>query len=1019
VNSASSTFVDSSLTPPTLGPYNENNNFYQHENAASREERTIEELLAWLNYPGMDQRREEVDRAHKNTFQWIFGFDGDRTNAQKTTGIWQWLASDQTQPETTIFVPLLRAAVEKAHKDISQWMFNGRQADAEDITGSRRPSTSDSTQPKNTSFVNWLREETGLLWIWGKPGAGKSTLMKYLMDDPRLEEHAKFWAGSQELSITSFFFWKLGSRIQRSLCGLYRALLWQILNDDRTLARKAFPGWQISFNTTEPGPEALRAAIDRLTQACVMQKKYLILIDGLDEYEDEGRDHLISQEILARDISHMVKGGFVKVIVASRPDRAFDGHFSHGRNFAIHDLTARDIERFARDRLVNDRTIRPSSETMTEQESEQLRRFIEDIVGKSQGVLWTRIVVDLMCVRMRNYYKVEQLQEILTELPPDLEDLFHQIMDRILKLKVPEKIESLRYLALTSHWFAAFASFEHSSSHWLPLSILGVGCELRSHKVTEPWLEENTQRLAQTGRNEPRIEGRVKSRCFGLLETSSIKVLSVDSVQYWNVVRPLHRTLVEYLSSHATMKNGRNLTLADDESFDANTAILVGLVVMKVFPLITPRTLDIPSIFQCVSVFNSLAEESTGIAQIATMSAFDRIMKEGFTALMRRYCHLIHDHRATCISASSGFDDLPDQNRRYLLAFENLAKGFALNPEHPLTRNIHFLDVEGFLDLLAITISIGSNALLKHRMNEATSGSRARVSIVYATHLLRDALNKAHFQPHMFPEIDSTAAEPNVEALRLLLQLGGRVDIPFDGISAWETFLDDILSSAMGNEHVGRANRDVILDLEALHCLVSHGAAVDSHRTWAACGDWQEAPEQQMSRFPGKLKVIEIRRYNFLQVVRQIANNLYRESELRPGTFVTEIAELEKLRHSLEKQKASSAPVRECSWSDLHRAVMSSVQRWQMAKVADALVTAIRTGRSIAEYQQIPVDASPHSDDGIVAKWMPCRETRAIPSRTVPQHETKSSADQITLPGDGQPADFDVVGWLVVEQEVL
>jgi hypothetical protein len=119
----------------TVEHYNERKYYYQNENAASREQRTIQELLAWLNYPGMDQRRDSIEKAYKNTLQWIFDDGGDA--AWDIAGIYNWLASYSTQPESTVLVPLLRAAVETSYKSIFQPIFDSSQPDAEDTTVSR------------------------------------------------------------------------------------------------------------------------------------------------------------------------------------------------------------------------------------------------------------------------------------------------------------------------------------------------------------------------------------------------------------------------------------------------------------------------------------------------------------------------------------------------------------------------------------------------------------------------------------------------------------------------------------------------------------------------------------------------------------------------------------------------------------------------------------------------------------------------------------------------------------------
>jgi adenylate kinase len=42
-----------------------------------------------------------------------------------------------------------------------------------------------------SSFVAWLQGDDGVYWITGKPGSGKSTLMKFLSDDIRTETNLR------------------------------------------------------------------------------------------------------------------------------------------------------------------------------------------------------------------------------------------------------------------------------------------------------------------------------------------------------------------------------------------------------------------------------------------------------------------------------------------------------------------------------------------------------------------------------------------------------------------------------------------------------------------------------------------------------------------------------------------------------------------------------------------------------------------------------------------------------------
>ncbi|KAL9096499.1 MAG: hypothetical protein Q9165_001496 [Trypethelium subeluteriae] len=75
------------------------------------------------------------------------------------------------------------------------------------------------------SYRSWTNQRQGILWVKGKPGAGKSTLMKFALEAERNHEE------SHSMIILGFFFYgRAGNNsIQNSLLGLYRSLLHQIL----------------------------------------------------------------------------------------------------------------------------------------------------------------------------------------------------------------------------------------------------------------------------------------------------------------------------------------------------------------------------------------------------------------------------------------------------------------------------------------------------------------------------------------------------------------------------------------------------------------------------------------------------------------------------------------------------------------------------------------------------------------------------------------------------------------------
>jgi len=70
------------------------------------------------------------------------------------------------------------------------------------------------------SFKDWLRHGSGVFHVSGKPGAGKSTLMKFIAEHEELEHLLQEWAGFRRIISAKFFFWKPGTEDQKSLRGL-------------------------------------------------------------------------------------------------------------------------------------------------------------------------------------------------------------------------------------------------------------------------------------------------------------------------------------------------------------------------------------------------------------------------------------------------------------------------------------------------------------------------------------------------------------------------------------------------------------------------------------------------------------------------------------------------------------------------------------------------------------------------------------------------------------------------------
>jgi hypothetical protein len=143
-------------------------------------------------------------------------------------------------------------------------------------------------------FSKWLTEGSGIYWISGKAGSGKSTLMKYLFHHPETRALVSRWAGGASYSLIPFFFWNLGTSNQKSQEGLARTLLFRILSIHRTLIAEALPNmWKELYDRDDaslPSVAETRYAFQTIATRASTLSKFCLFIDGLDEYVGDYRD---------------------------------------------------------------------------------------------------------------------------------------------------------------------------------------------------------------------------------------------------------------------------------------------------------------------------------------------------------------------------------------------------------------------------------------------------------------------------------------------------------------------------------------------------------------------------------------------------------------------------------------------------------------------------------------------------------------------------------------------------------
>ncbi|SCN82712.1 related to small s protein [Fusarium fujikuroi] len=292
-------------------------------------------ILSALRFDSMDERYDNVAKAHDKTFEWIF----DSSNSD----------DDSDDPED-----------------------NGRSFYSHHTT-SYKPMENYGARD---NFVDWIEHGSGISHISGKPGSGKSTLMKYLCQQGETKQYLDICAADKSLVFVTFDS-----------------------SDDIMLA----------FTDLIGRDEVYR------------NHKLVFFIDGLDEFH--GHHASLIKELLRWTLARPTD---VKMCVSSREWPIFEEAFKSFPNFRLHELARSDVSRIVRDRLKNNDTYQKLAA------ADKLARFESNLVDRSDGVfLWLKLILQNIEDGLLSGDRLSQLQNKVKTLPTELNDLFQHLLNSV------------------------------------------------------------------------------------------------------------------------------------------------------------------------------------------------------------------------------------------------------------------------------------------------------------------------------------------------------------------------------------------------------------------------------------------------------------------------------------------------------------------------------------------------------------------------------------------------------------
>jgi len=269
-------------------------------------------------------------------------------------------------------------------------------------------------QPVHQDWLHNRHQDNhaGLLWLKGKPGAGKSTLIRELFRRVEAEQEAHGYRTA------AFFFNAKGVELEHSPLGLFRSLLSQLLphfpNHLRQLA-DLLSSNQDDLEEGESAPVLKESVLRELFLSMFANRtetRTIIFIDALDECDSTS---LRSQAYLWRDITRSTPE--LSVCLSSR-------HFPT--------ITVKDCPEIIVDGNNNADIIRYVDQRLSlciGDDEPDMQVLKMRVLSKSAGVfLWVKLVMERILERWDEGNSVRSLLEELDRIPEELERLFSSLL---------------------------------------------------------------------------------------------------------------------------------------------------------------------------------------------------------------------------------------------------------------------------------------------------------------------------------------------------------------------------------------------------------------------------------------------------------------------------------------------------------------------------------------------------------------------------------------------------------------
>ncbi|KAJ5999409.1 hypothetical protein N7451_007219 [Penicillium sp. IBT 35674x] len=586
-------------------------------------------------------------------------------------------------------------------------------------------------------YKSWRRQSCGLLWIKGKPGAGKSTLMAFLHDKLRILQD-----GSQGIQL-DFFFTARGTELQRKPLGMFRSLLNQIFDRDTTVrpqVRETYEQRCRQFGYGEVKWDWPRVVLEELLAGAILtsanRQPVTIFVDALDEAGAESAQQLATYFHRLVDRAGR-KRSAVQICISCR-------HYpivvsAQAIEINVEDHNHGDISTYIEDTLAD----MELGEGAGQEAKEEL---VWKLIQQANRVFqWACLIMPLLKGRILEGESLDDIHCWLRGIPAELEDVYTYILNEVIEDRNRED---------------SFSLFQWISLAERPLTVTEMRYALTAMNArTSTGVPRKLEKVNSFIESNDRMKRRIKALSGGLTEV-------VRDGHFEEIVQVVHQSVNDFLRAkglrylHHCVTGSISLTDGDMVLFRCQANLYRSCMVYL-------ASADLPQIF---------SEDP-----IEARKDLNRDFPFIDYATINLFIHAGKAASSRSDAVQNELDMLEQIIGRWVQCFQNLGWGNRGSPANGTTL-LHMAAATNLVDIIDSLLSNGGNVSIRDEngstaFHSAAKGGHIPVGIKL---LEKKADPEARCEFGKTPLIEA-AGRGNVRFVKWLLHIGVNLESTANG----------------------------------------------------------------------------------------------------------------------------------------------------------------------------------------------------------------------------------------------